>query len=577
MLELIQQAKVKGLLTNILLIRKTGRVILNNSRFSSLIYRIIDTPDRWIEDYLDVMNQILDETDSFDEPYNFTELEVGDRIISTLKQSGDALNAVNTFMDKSCFKMVILNRHLEPIYYNQNAEGLFKHLFNPRDHKKIKPSLEKVLITSFEENKASTLNALTALDFIDENGDQVYLGSIQSKRADKSRSSLLHFLMVPDQNNQDYVLNSKLIDKYEFTDKEQKVVQNLIHGHSIKEIAEQSFVSDNTVKTHLKAIFRKTDTNSQTSVVLLVLTHESQKLDSYFESDLADCAHSESTNNDCEITLNDGHKITYCDYGPKHGRPLIVFHNGYGCRLSIPNNYSDICERNNRRIIILDRPGIGKTPYIKEHPKGWNNRFFSFIDRLGLEDYEVLASIVGAQLAVNLATDADQRLKKLILCAPIITNNQSDIKQLKGILSPTSRLVKASKRFATKIHQLWLKSICLDLETYYKSMLQSSMGSAERDQFEKDGTLQLLTDVFKEAASADKKGISSELVYCLSPMNLDFKKIHTPIEIWYGTEDKRISLEGLKEITKELPNCKYNVREGYSEHIYYGLFEEIIR
>ncbi|MFT4629761.1 MAG: pimeloyl-ACP methyl ester carboxylesterase/DNA-binding CsgD family transcriptional regulator [Arenicella sp.] len=550
---------------------------MNNSRFSSLIYRIIGKPDRWHEDYLDVMNQILDETDSFDEPYNFTELEVGDRIISTLKQSSDALNAVNTLMDKSCFKMVILNKHLKPIYYNQNAEGLFKHLLNPSNHEKIKSGLEKALITSFEKDKADTLNALIALDYTDENDDQIYLRSIQSKRADKSRPSLLHFLMVPDQNNQDYALNRNLIDKYEFTDKEQKVVQSLIHGHTIKEIAEHSFVSDNTVKTHLKAIFRKTDTNSQTSVVLLVLTHESQILDSYFESDLAGTGHSESSNNDREITLEDGHKITYCDYGPKHGRPLIVFHSGYGCRLSIPRNYYDICERNNRRIIILDRPGIGKTPYIKNHPEGWNNRFLSFIDRLGLEDYELLASIIGAQLAVNLAADADQRLKKLILCAPIITNKQADIRHLTGILSPTSRLVKTSKRFATEIYQLWLKSVSLNLETHYKSMLQSSLGSAERDQFKSDGTLQLLIDVFKEAASADIKGISSELIYCLSPMNLDFKKIHTPIEIWYGSEDKRISLKGLKEITKELPNCKYNVREGYSEHIYYGLFEEIIR
>ncbi|MFT7528506.1 MAG: DNA-binding CsgD family transcriptional regulator, partial [Arenicella sp.] len=247
---------------------------MNNSRFSSLIYRIIGKPDRWHEDYLDVMNQILDETDSFDEPYNFTELEVGDRIISTMKQNSEALNAVNTFMDKSCFKVIILDQQLKPIYYNQNAEALFKQLLNPSDHEKIKPGLKKVLTNSFEASKAHNPNALIALDYRDENGDQIYLRSTQA------RPNSFNFLMVPDKNNQDYVLNRKLIDKYELTDKQQKVLQGLIHGHTIKEIAEQSFVSENTVKTHLKAIFRKTDTHSQTSVVLLVLTHESQALDS---------------------------------------------------------------------------------------------------------------------------------------------------------------------------------------------------------------------------------------------------------------------------------------------------------
>lgn len=550
---------------------------MNNSRFSSLIYRIIGKPDRWHEDYLDVMNQILDETDSFDEPYNYTELEVGDRIISTLKQSSEALNAVNTWLDKSCFKVIILDQHLKPLHYNQNAERLFKHLLNPSDHEKIKPGLEKALTSSLEDNKANNQNALIALDYLDDNGDQIYLRSIQSKRGDRPRPSSFNFLMVPDQNNQNYALNKQLIDKYELTDKEQKVVLGLIHGRTIKEIAEQSFISDNTVKTHLKAIFRKTDTNSQTSVVLLVLTHESQVLDSYFESDLADSSNLELTNNDKEIILDDGHKITYCDYGPKDGRPLIVFHSGYGCRLSIPHNYSEICARNNRRIIILDRPGIGKTPYIKNHPHGWNHRFMNFVDKLGIKKYEILASIVGAQLAINFTACADQRLQKLILCAPVITNKKTDIQYLQGILSPTSRLVRASKRFATEIYQLWLKSVCLNLGAHYQCMLESSVGSAEYEEFRKNATFALLIDVFKEASSADIKGISSELIYCLSPMNLDFKQISTPIEIWHGTEDKRISLEGLEKITKDLPNCKYNVREGYSEHIYYGLFEEIIR
>jgi len=46
--------------------------------------------------------------------------------------------------------------------------------------------------------------------------------------------------------------------------------------------------------------------------------------------------------------------------------------------------------------------------------------------------------------------------------------------------------------------------------------------------------------------------------------------------LWWGSEDNRISLKGVENIAQQLQNAKINVREGYSEHIYYALFEDII-
>jgi len=549
---------------------------MNNSRFSNLIYRIIGKPERWHEDYLDMMHQILDETDSFDEPYNFNELAVGDQIISQLKASSQALTAFNTLLDKSRFKMIILDDQLHPIYHNRNAEELHTYVLDQGDKTKLRPGLRKQIEEMPQAEKNNQNNTLQALDFFDHNGEQIYLRSIQSQVDQKTAPNEFHILMALDQKHLHNELNPDLVAKYELTEKEQMVLRGLIHGKSIKEIANDSFVSDNTVKTHLKSIFRKTDTNSQTAVVGMILTHESQIMDSYFESDIGGTGLFDSNSDDLTQTLSDGTLITYREYGPADGRPLIVFHSGYGCRLSVPLDWQEACAKHNRRIIIPDRSGVGKSPFVEGHPEGWNERLAEFIDRLELDEYDVLGSILGAQFAISYAAVADDRLRRVVLCAPIIVNRKSHTKHLTGILNPGARLVRASKRFARELYELWLKSVTLNLGTHYRSMLESSMGSAEAERFKQDGTLELLVDVFREGASNSLEAISHEMVFCISPMKLNLHAIKAEIEVWLGSEDKRISEEGLREILADFPPHKLHIRDGYSEHIYYGLFDEII-
>jgi pimeloyl-ACP methyl ester carboxylesterase/DNA-binding CsgD family transcriptional regulator len=549
---------------------------MENSRFSSLIYRIIGKPDRWHDDYIDVMHQILDETDSFDDAYNFRELAVGDQIISSLRQNNEALAAFNSLLDKSRFKMIILDDDYKPIYHNKNADSLALFLRCPNNSEELTPGLLACIKTDSQTNSNNSLNTLVALDYQDENNDQIYLRSIQSNMDSQNEPKQFFILMVLDQSHEKNELNDDLIAKYELTSKEQLVVRGLIHGKGIKAIAEGLFISDNTVKTHLKAIFRKTDTNSQAAVVRLMLTHESQILDSYFDSNIDTSLLLQATSNDREIVLASGDKIAYCEYGPADGRPILVFHNGYGCRLSIPPNFAEVCERTNRRIIIPDRPGTGKTPYIKGHPEKWNHQLNEFIDLLALREYEILGSVMGCQMALHFAMESDQRLQKIILCSPVVINQRKDTKYLTGIFAPSARLVRASKHFAREIYELWLKSITLNLGTHYKSMLESSMGSAEQAQFQQDGTLQLLVDVFQEGSSHSLAGISKEMVFCMNPLKLDLDKITVPVDIWYGSEDQRISLQGAENAAKYFSNHKLIVREGYSEHIYFALFEEII-
>lgn len=575
---------------------------MSDSNFSSLIYRIIGKPERWHDDYIvDMMRQYLDGADAVDDPLNLLELAAGDQILSRLSQGNAALNAFNTLLDKSRFQMIILDEQLQPLYHNKIANRLFEYVQDPNHPNTLTPKLVELIRRAPDSRAANKLNTMHALDFTDENGAHVYIRTIQSQVTGSVSSNasgdysnehgresdsgtargaappnLFHLLMVLDEKDKYLSLNSDMAAQYGLTEKEQCVVVHLVHGDSIKEIATALFVTESTVRSHLKAIFRKTNTKSQGGLISLILTHESQVLDSYFDSDITTVVHGQGGSCDRMLTLSCGATIAYRDYGPKDGRPIIVFHSGFGSRLAIPSGYEAVCERTNRRIIVPDRPGLGKTPFVEDHPAQWNAQLTEFVGKLGLVEYDVLGSIIACQMAMSYAAQADKRLTRLILTSPVYLNDDSHAEYLTEILSPAAKYVKMSPQFAKEIYTLWLKAVTLNLDAHYPAMLDESVGSAEREQFEKEGVVPLLTDVFKEGARQSLDGILNEMVYCMTPLRLDMSKITLPVDIWYGTEDKRITREGVETIFKPLPNHRLHIREGYSEHIYYALFEEII-
>ncbi len=66
------------------------------------------------------------------------------------------------------------------------------------------------------------------------------------------------------------VLNRKL--DVPLTEREWEILQFLSQGFTNQQIAEKSFVSVNTVKTHLKNLFQKLDVNTRTEAILRVQT-----------------------------------------------------------------------------------------------------------------------------------------------------------------------------------------------------------------------------------------------------------------------------------------------------------------
>ena len=63
------------------------------------------------------------------------------------------------------------------------------------------------------------------------------------------------------------IINSQKIDQLQISKREYEVLQLIAKGHSNQEIAQQLFISESTVKTHVSKLLQKLDAKRRTQAV----------------------------------------------------------------------------------------------------------------------------------------------------------------------------------------------------------------------------------------------------------------------------------------------------------------------
>jgi len=540
--------------------------------FSGLLYHIINEPE-------DIRNtslpfDIIQSNNSLDKKTKIESIETAIRTVDRIKDRDWAYSALEAFLEDSRYNLIFVNNDFHHIYHNQKSDKIVDYLFDIKKPKKIKTKFIKLISNAKKEHRDDNQRLITIPKAIN-NSLSLYLISNKHK-LDEERD--INILLIPNFEDHKFQLQDALIRQYRFTKKETLILTNLITGFDLQQISERANISVNTVRTHLKSIYRKTKTKSQSSLIRLFLNHESQYLDSYFETKkLKPHLDTQAESSDLFVTLNTGNKICYRDYGPKDGRPLVVFHNLLGSRFNTPYQYSEILEKTNRRIIIPEKPGYGLSDVVPKYSLQWNNMFDEFMNKLEISKFALLGNVSGSASALRYAACYPDRLNSITLASPLFFNQPGQHKLLGELPYTASRMVRLSERMATNTYRFWMKSLKLDTEKNIKRMVKHYAGSNEIDMLQNQDFIDHLVLNFTESQHNNSHGSGEDATYSLTPLKLDLTKITVPVEIWIGNEDSLITVSSAKEICDPIPNKTFHVRKGYGEEIYYHLFEEIIQ
>ena len=186
------------------------------------------------------------------------------------------------------------------------------------------------------------------------------------------------------------------------TQAETRVARELLTGANLREIAETTDRSVDTLRTQLKAIRRKTYTANQQQLVRMMTG-----LEALIKTNGPDVP--AGSTRDRAFTLPDGRKMAYHLFGPTDGTPCLFIHN----MLNGPNFTSGLIDDLHRlglQFICPIRPGFGTSdldPVSKRRPEEAPDRFCAdmvpFLKHLGCSKILAIGHMSGALFAFRLA------------------------------------------------------------------------------------------------------------------------------------------------------------------------------
>lgn len=312
---------------------------------------------------------------------------------------------------------------------------------------------------------------------------------------------------------------------------ELRLATKLREGLALSEAAEALGVSVNTVRNQLRAIFEKMGLKRQSDLIrtLTELAAVGRTLVAPSAAPRQEDPLIRS------VRLADGRRLAYRDYGPRSGRPVLVFHGGMSSSL-MPPGTSDLAKALNLRVVCAERPGFGQSDRRTDYRfETVAEDMEQLCDQLELHRPALCGVVSGASFALVTAQRMAERATGVFLLSgraprPVAQN-----------LSPLSEL-----RARFESHP-WV------VETFYailrmrlspdlaRRLYRRAASFSEADRAYLEAHPEIVDFVFAyvtECLAHGGRGIADEMTAFRRGRTLSLSGIKAPVVIWHGVDDR---------------------------------------
>ncbi len=235
------------------------------------------------------------------------------------------------------------------------------------------------------------------------------------------------------------------------------------------------------------------------------------------------------------LTLPDGRRLCYAEYGDPAGEPVFLFHGNPGSRISW-GLYPGSPFIQNARLIAPDRPGYARSDFRRNAIEYWPQDVATLADHLKIERFHLFSPSGGGPYALACAWQIPQRLKSVGIFGSVGPNEPEAVAGVKRplrilwkIANPLFPLVKLQNRIiagrVTKNPQALIDAV-RDLE----------LSEVDRPIAEKKEIREIIARVLPE--SYLQNGIGSAHDYCLpARWPIPLKEIRTRVLCWQAGHD----------------------------------------
>lgn len=266
------------------------------------------------------------------------------------------------------------------------------------------------------------------------------------------------------------------------------------------------------------------------------------------------------------ITLSDGRKLGYCEYGDRQGIPVFLFHGTPGSRIWFLRD-DEIARSLGIYLIATDRPGYGlsdKKP--NRNLLDWSADIEELADFLHIDQFSVLGVSGGGAYASAVSYSLPHRTK---LCILVSTATPFQNGKTPKDMSKENRLAFfLSKHFPwlIKIANKSQKKLIDEHPEQYKATLKK--GGKHLSEWDNQMLLneEILNTTVLLSKEAYRQGVD-EVLYESKLLTKDWgfnlNAIQIPIKIWHGEKDTLSPVSEVKNMVNKFLYVKtYYIENG---------------
>ncbi len=272
------------------------------------------------------------------------------------------------------------------------------------------------------------------------------------------------------------------------------------------------------------------------------------------------------------ITLRDGRRLAYAEYGYRRGFPVFYFHGTPGSRLE-----GEIGDEAGRRVgvrlIAIDRPGIGlSTSLRKRKLLDWPDDVAQLADALGIDRFGVIGLSGGGPHAAACAYKLDgRRLTATALVSAALMAQPGYLKRMgrvKGLLARGAfRLGRLFAGVNSRFIMVSLRRTPSALMPWWPD------ARIMRQQDVRRKWRQDLLEGFRQGSG----GATQDFRVILGPPGFRVEDIRARVFVWHGTKDILVRAGVGRYLAEAIPNAESKILPGEGHLLIIDHIEEILR
>lgn len=368
---------------------------------------------------------------------------------------------------------------------------------------------------------------------------------------------------------------SSLSESFGLTPAEVRLARKLRDGRSLQDAADDLSVSVNTVRNQLRAIFDKMGLKRQSDLIRALT--ELSSLAGLIEADDPVRAQEVAIAQAPPvrfISLADGRRLAYREYGDPGGRAVLSFHEGLGSSL-LPPETDAAARRLGLRMISAERPGFGQSDPRPDYSfDGVAQDMVELCDQIGLRRLQIGAALSGTPSAIQTAIALGERVERVQ-----IFSGRPPRPQAEPTRNPLT-LMRSRIEANPWLVESFLAVLRLRLSPAMMiRVMQRSSAQSPGDQAYLAAHPEAATYVaayMTEALARSSRGPADELRAFRRGRNMRVNGLKTPLIVWHGEQDRMTPLPQLLAFLGEHAT-EVHVRPGVGHFLVLRHWDDILR